>query len=378
MKPLVIDVEGDSEGHVFNYKHKMYLLGLRDDKNTWQFPIEWDDKPYGLRIIEAQKIIDDHDLVIAFNLKHDLLWCRRYGLKITQKLWCCQYAEYCISGQSWRLPDLDTAAQRRGLPGKLPWNWDISFNRQPMAEGLAYNGRDLDIELGLFYKQVEYLKDKEQLKRLIWNGSQDLGVTAEMEWNGLKYDTKRSLAEGHRLLLSIEDRRAKLRTLITAPQVNFESPKHVSAILYGGEISYDEREPYEFHYAHNRKPPVTKYRKLRKSLSFPRLVEPLNGTANNNGFSTEEGILLRLKATGLAKDIIDTLLEIRGWNKLVDTYYHGIPKLALEMGWESDVIHGQLHHCVTATGRLSSSKPNQQNLEHGVRECLVTRYAVEG
>jgi DNA polymerase I-like protein with 3'-5' exonuclease and polymerase domains len=378
-KPLVIDVEGDSEGHVFNYDHKMYMLGLHNGKETWQFPIEWiPGEPYGHHIKEAQEIINAHTLLIGANFKHDLLWCRRYRLNTqSHAVWCLQYAEFCLSGQTWRLPDLDTACKNRGIEGKIPWDWSKPFNTYPWEDAARYNGRDLAIELALFWAQVEVLKEKPQLKKLIWHGSQDLQITAEMEWNGLKYDHELSISKGTALLNDVSRLEAELRGLLDsswAGKVNWGSPAHLSALLYGGDITWEERVPYEFVYKNPKKPPVTKFKTVEKSITLPRLVEPLKGSENSNGFSTEEGVLKRLKPTGLAVDIISRLLEIRGLNKLVGTYYHGIPKLAKEMNWENNIIHGQLHHCVTQTGRLSSSKPNQQNIDYGVRQCLITRF----
>lgn len=375
MKPLVVDVEGQADGHVFNYNHKMFMLGLYNGKEKWQFPIEWDDKPYGHHIKEAQEIIDAHDILIGANFKYDLQWGRRYGLQTqARNIWCLQYAEYVLSGQTWRMPDLDTACKNRGIEGKVPWDWSKPFNSYPWEEAAAYNGKDLEIEFALFQKQVEFLQDKPQLKRLIWNGCQDIAITAEMEWNGLKYDHDLSLRKGHEILQEVVRVQMALSNLVGIPQVNWGSPSHLSAVLYGGEISYIEKEPFLFTYKDPRRPPINKMRKVETVLKLPRLVEPLKGSENTNGFSTDEGILKRLKATGKAKDVIELLLESRGLNKLVGTYYHGIPKLATEMCWESGIVHGQLHHCVTQTGRLSSSKPNQQNIDYGVRSCLVSRF----
>lgn len=376
MKPLVIDVEGDSEGHVFNYGHKMYMLGLHNGKQSWQFPIEWDDKPYGHHIQEAQAIIDAHDLLVGANFKHDLLWGRRYGLRTkTHKVWCLQYAEFILSGQTWRMPDLDTACKNRGLEGKILWDWSKPFNTYPWEQAAAYNGKDLAIELALFWAQVEALKDKPQLKRLIWNGCQDLQVTAEMEWNGLKYDHDLSIRKGTELLQEVSKIEHRLSEIAQVPQwFKWGSPRHMSALLYGGECSAEVRESFTFAYKDPKRPSIEKSKKVKKVHTFPRLVEPLNGSKNSNGYSTEEGILKRLRPVGLAREIIGGLLDIRGLNKLIGTYYHGIPKLAVEMNWENNIIHGQLHHCVTGTGRLSSSKPNQQNIDYGVRSCLITRF----
>lgn len=381
MKPLVIDVEGSMDGHVFNYNHKMYMLGLYNGEEKWVFPIEWDSLPYGGHIRHAQGIIDRHDLLIGANFKHDIQWCRRYGLKTQhKKIWCLQYAEFCLSGQTWRMPDLDTACKNRGLEGKLDtihvnyWDKGLEINAAPWDEACAYNRRDLEQELALFRKQVEVLQGTPQLKRLIWNGCQDLHITAEAEWNGLKYDTDLSLRRGNDILLEMAKIEGQLTALAGVPHINWGSPAHLSSLLYGGEVPYTEIQSYTFTYANPKRPPANKTRKAKKLLLLPRLVEPLKGSENDNGFSTEEGILQRLKATGKARDIIDLLLTRRGLGKLVSTYLHGLPKLAKEMNWENDIIHGQLHHCVAQTGRLASSKPNQQNLDYRVRDCIISRF----
>jgi DNA polymerase I-like protein with 3'-5' exonuclease and polymerase domains len=81
-----------------------------------------------------------------------------------------------------------------------------------------------------------------------------------------------------------------------------------------------------------------------------------------------------LHASGEVRDIINTILERNKLAKLQGTYYEGIPKLYSEMQWENQTIHGQLNHCVAGTGRLASSKPNQQNLDERVQVCIETRF----
>lgn len=381
MKPLVIDVEGSMDGHVFNYNHKMYMLGLYNGEEKWVFPIEWDSLPYGSHIRHAQGIIDRHDLLIGANFKHDIQWCRRYGLKTQhKKIWCLQYAEFVMSGQTWRMPDLDTACKNRGLEGKIDtiklnyWDKGLEINSAPWEEAVAYNGRDLEIEFRLFEAQKRELQDNVRLKRLIWNGCQDLHITAEAEWNGLKYDTELSLRRGQGILLEVARIEEGLSALVGVPHINWGSPAHLSALLFGGPLKFIESEAFTFTYKDSKRPPVNKTRKVNKVLTLPRLVEPLKGSENTHGYSTDESVLKRLRATGTARDIIESLLQIRGLNKLVSTYLHGIPKLAVEMGWEGNVVHGQLHHCVAQTGRLASSKPNQQNLDYRVRDCIISRF----
>lgn len=378
-KYLIIDVEGPLDGHPFTPAHRLSLIGLYDGHSYSLFDIEHTGTPYGPAIPQIQKIVDDCDVLVAFNSKYDLHWLRRYGIKFHhKKLWCLQYAEFCMSGQSWAYPDLDTSCKNRGLEGKSTyiadtyWNKGIDTVHIPWGELAEYNKKDLEIEWNLFWAHVEYLKDKPQLKKLIWYGCQDLLVTEEMEWNGIKYDTEKSLSIGDSLLVESRSMDAKLGEFTMGVPVLFSSPAQLSALLYGGVIHEETKEPYTFYYKDGRT--AEKVRKMVKEHTLPRLVEPLKGTKNANGFSTDEGTLKRLKANGKAKQIIELLLRKRELDKKVGTYYHGIPKLARERQWENNLIHGQLNHCTAATGRLASQKPNQQNLDYSVRECIVTRF----
>jgi DNA polymerase I-like protein with 3'-5' exonuclease and polymerase domains len=152
----------------------------------------------------------------------------------------------------------------------------------------------------------------------------------------------------------------------------WSSPSQLSAVLYGGTIKEEYKEEYEYTYKDGHV--AKKLRNAVRELHFPQLVKPLPNTKNNNGYSTDEGTLKKLKSSGKAKQIISLLLRKRELDKAVGTYYHGLPKLIQEKGWEGNLIHGQLSHCRAATGRLSSKEPNQQNLDYGVRECIITRF----
>jgi DNA polymerase I-like protein with 3'-5' exonuclease and polymerase domains len=58
----------------------------------------------------------------------------------------------------------------------------------------------------------------------------------------------------------------------------------------------------------------------------------------------------------------------------VSTYYRGLLKLATELNWKENKIHGQLNQCVARTGRLSSSKPNLQNFDGGIKGLFYSRF----
>lgn len=374
MKPLVIDCETTSnhDGHPFDPLNKLLFIGLFNGVEHHLLNVEFAElRPYGDILKRAQEVIDSHDLLILFNAKFDLHWLRRYGIKTKhKKIWDLQYAEFCLSGQTWKMPDCDTSCKNRGLVGKHPFDFTVSHTEQAWK---TYLTQDLSCEYELFQVQTELLKTAPLLKKLIWNGCQDIAITQEMEWNGLKYDFEKSLEMGDAILRDIELVNGALYSLFPTPHVNWGSPEHVSAILYGGKVSYEEAEPFIFTYKNGKT--KEKLKKTEKFLEFERVVEPIKGSGlkKDGLFSTEEGYLRKLKCYGKAKEIVGLLLKSREYNKRVSTYFHGIPAMAEKYGWDG-VIHGQLNHCVAATGRLSSSKPNQQNLEQGVRECLVTRF----
>lgn len=382
-KYLVIDIEGPifNNGHPFTPRNRLSLVGLFDGSSYHVYDIEHSGRPYGDAIKAIQALVDAADVLIAFNSKFDLHWLRRYGIKfLHKKLWCLQYAEFCISGQVWAYPDLQTASILRGGVGKSDyieknyWSKGIETIHVPWHELKDYNEQDCKVEWDLFWAQVEFLKANPQLKKLIWHGSQDLLVTEEMEWNGLKYDLEKSKRIGDELLGMVGNCDSDLSKLIYPVPVDWASSQQVSAALYGGIIKEEYKEEYEFIYKDGRK--ARKLRNAVREHSLPRLVEPLRGSQGKKEgiFATDEGTLKRLKATGKAEQIISLLLRKRELDKKVGTYYHGFPNLYREKEWEDGILHGQLNHCRAASGRLSSNKPNQQNLEYGVRECIITRF----
>ena len=106
------------------------------------------------------------------------------------------------------------------------------------------------------------------------------------------------------------------------------------------------------------------------------MIEPLKGSelAKEGYYSTNEDVLRSLKANAKGKKIIDALLERRGLEKLRGTYYDGIPNLLAEHDWQDSIVHGAFNQCVTITGRLSGTKPNQQNLPGDCKRFCISRY----
>lgn len=387
MRPLCIDVETTTfeKGNSYAQRNKLCLVGLFDGILYRHFDIQWTEHPFGDQLLQIRDILTRYDLLVGFNFKFDLSWMRRYDI-IPDYNQCSvfdtQLVDFILGGQREAFPSLDDVSRKHDFVGKASHidDWvarGLDTPEFPREEFLAYLEQDCKLTWQVFQQQLEELEEQPKLKRLCWNSCQDLRVTAEMEWNGLKYDIDKSRRMGDEFLVEIQEIDTQLQEL--APDVGdkWNSNDWLSAILYGGCVFVDGVEEYSFTHKDGR---VTqKSRKIKKPIRFERLVEPLKGSKlkKEGFFSVDENNLKHLKATGKAKKIIDLILERNKLEKKVGTYFHGIPKLYEKMDWSDNILHGQLTHAAAVTGRLSSSKPNQQNLDKEVRKCIVSRFKMK-
>lgn len=393
MNPLILDTETTTfqKGHPFSEINKLCYVGSRTSGKSHLYPIEYSPvAAYGDNLRSIAAAVSSASLFVAFSAKFDIHWLRRYGIQWSAhlRLWDLQLAEFIISNQRTLFPDLNSCCISRGLPGKLDivkteyWDKGIDTTGVPEPTLRAYLEQDLRSEENLFWAQVEYLKDKPALKRLIWHACQDLLVTAEMEWNGIAFDMEKSLRIGDDKLRQANDLNNELDGIFGSPigsgppfRINWGSGPQLSAVLYGGVIKVDGKEEYEFVYKDGRR--KTKTRNVERSIQLPRLLAPLRGSElkEKGRYKTDEGTLASLRATGRAKEIIKLVLQQKKLDKAVGTYFHGFPKRYKEMQWTNNILHGQLNHCTAVTGRLASSKPNLQNMDPGLLECIMTRFS---
>ena len=107
------EVTTSNKGNPFDQTNKAVCLGLKDNnEDAWcDFTL---DSP-----IQNYCNPDVWDLYVFFNAKFDLHWYRRVGFKLPNKIWCCQVAEFLLSGQKQRYPSLEEAAVKYGLGHKI-------------------------------------------------------------------------------------------------------------------------------------------------------------------------------------------------------------------------------------------------------------------
>ena len=377
MKELVLDVETTTfqKGNPFSRQNRLILGGLFDGTSSKYFGegISTNLDPSDLNSI----------LLIGFNIKFDLHWIKRtYGTLFHNiSIWDCQLAEFLLSNQREPFPNLDSVANRYALGTKLDtiktkyWDNGIDTDQVPIEELQEYLDQDLKLTYELYKQQQIKLKEAGLLP-LFRLQCADLIVLEEMEWNGIKLDTTLCLEKEKETEEELKNIDISLKNFHDPNlPINYNSRDHLSCLLYGGTIIEDVRIPVGV-YKTGEKVGLPRYKILTYEHELPRLIEPLKGSEllKEGYYSTNDETLRQLRTTKKFKSLIQLILRRAELSKIQGTYYRGLPNLINEMDWKPGYLYGQLNQCVAVTGRLSASKPNQQNFAGDVKECLITRF----
>lgn len=282
----------------------------------------------------ARKIIDifkpvyeNADILkIGQNLKYDIEVLHNYGVEVCGEMFDTMIAHYLIQPELRHNMDymaeiyLDYRTihieEIIGPKGKGQKNMrDLS-----PTEVYEYAAEDADITLRLKNKLEPELK-KFGAEELFYNIEMPLmPVLAEMEMNGVCLDTA-SLKETSTVLTNRMHDIEKRIYELAGTEFNIASPKQV------GEILFDKL----------------------------CIVEKAKKTKTGQ-YVTSEEVLQQLKGK---HEIVADILEHRGLKKLLGTYVDALPKLVNK---KTGHIHTSFNQTITATGRLSSSDPNLQNI----------------
>lgn len=326
--------------------------------------------------------LDASDFLVFFNAKFDLHWLRRgHGWYPSQKqrIWCCQLAHFMLSGQEKPYPSLEEVANHYGIKrgadkgSSAYWARGIDTPDIPKETVLEDLKNDLLVTYEVYQKQLADFSNRPLLFNLFRLHCDDTLVLADIEWNGLSFNAEKSKEQAEQTRVEIGKLEEQLRNVLPAVPINWDSPDHISCLLYGGTIVEDKKIVAGVfktgsHVGQQR----FKHEKVEHEL--PQLCKPLEGTklSKESRWSTDESIIRQL--TG-AKEIRELLLKRSKLSKELD-YLDGLPRLIDEMDWDSCTLHSSFNQCVAATGRLSSSKPNVQNLTDGVLSLVETRYEI--
>ena len=304
---------------------------------------------------EAQNIVDrfkaiyenPNTLKVGQNIKYDLEVLRSYGVALQGPLFDTMVAHYLLQPELRHNMDFMAEVYLNyetvhidaliGPKGKAQKN----MRELPPSEVYNYACEDADITLQL--KNVLQPKLVEAGVERLFNEVEMplIPVLAEMECNGVRIDTA-ALKETSQVFT---ERMLQLEQEIyqaAGKTFNVASPKQVGDILFGEMKIID-------------KPKKTK----------------------TGQYVTSEEVLQTLRSK---HPIVAHILDYRALKKLLGTYVDALPKL---INPRTGHIHTSFNQAVTATGRLSSSDPNLQNIpvrgEDGkeIRKCFIPEEGCE-
>jgi DNA polymerase I-like protein with 3'-5' exonuclease and polymerase domains len=387
---LNFDVETSTKnkGNPFTASGKLISYSVKQDDHPVSFNY-YTDIDF---LRELRESFAKAKLIVGFNVKFDLHWARRMGIRVPDqvRVWDCQIAEFIIRGQQGSYPSLDECLAMYGLGAKddkIAEYWRLGIDTQdiPVDELKFYNNLDVELTSKLRAAQLEVMTPKQRMLCFIMG--LDLLVLAEMEWNGIKFDVETCEREAAETKTKFDNCTEELLAFAPTPELNLDSGQHLSCLLYGGMFEIDHVTTVEAVYKSGPKKGLTYLKNQHNVVAYScePLFRPLPNTQaklpmklsdgkEQPWFLTNEDILKQLKApTKLHKQVIAILLERAEYGKLLDTYYEKLPLLLDKMEW-GEYLHGQYNQVVAATGRLSSNGPNMQNFSGNVDKLLVSRY----
>ena len=265
-------------------------------------------------------------LKIGQNIKYDMEVLANYGVELAGEMFDTMLAHYLLQPEQrhnmddmaetylgYRTIHIDELIGPKGKGQK-------SMRDLPPAEVYEYAAEDADVTL-----KLKNLLEPKLKEAGVWQLFSEVEmplvrVLASMERNGVRLDTG-SLKETSQILTArMNDIEQEIYQL-AGEEFNIASPRQVGEILFG---------------------------KMK-------IVEKPKKTKTGQ-YVTSEEVLQQLRGKS---EIVGKILEHRGLKKLLGTYVDALPKL---VNPRTGHIHTSFNQTVTATGRLSSSDPNLQNI----------------
>ncbi len=297
------------------------------ENEAWYVPVP-QNREEALRRLSslAPALENDQILKIGQNIKFDILAVRKYNIQVKGKLFDTMIAHYLLNPELRHGMDYlaETYLKYKPVPieeliGPKGKN-QKTMRDVPVSVVAEYAAEDADVTLKLKNYFEPELKTA-GIEELFYNIEMPLiYVLADMEYTGVTLDTV-ALKQSSELLTE------KLRLLekeiheLAGMSFNINSTRQVGEVLFD-RLKVDD--------------------KVKKTKT--------------GGYSTSEDVLEKIRTK---HPIVDKLLEYRGLKKLLSTYIDALPVL---INPQTGKIHTSYNQAVTATGRLSSTNPNLQNI----------------
>ena len=292
---------------------------------AWYVPFLEKDTPEYAEIVrplfENEKIAK-----IGQNIKFDLMVLRRLGITIRGRMYDTMILHYLLDPESRH--NMNALAEKylnykpieiETLIGK--GSKQLTMDLVNVERVKEYAAEDADVTLQL--KQALYpMIEQIGLQHLYFEIEEPMiAVLADIEMAGVRIDSEALAVYAVELNRKLAELEAAIRTEAGEPNLNINSARQLGEVLFG-KMRIAE------------KPKMTKTKQL----------------------CTDEDYL---QSFARKHRIVDLILEYRGVKKLLSTYVEALPQL---VNRSTGRIHTSFNQAVTATGRLSSTNPNLQNI----------------
>lgn len=260
---------------------------------------------------------------IGIELKQFILYFHKRGFELKGELIDLEVMHYLISPER---------SHKISYLAKGYLDLDIEAVQQSVKQPKLFEEMNIEVDDSSYYSEVAVYFDLEKKlhEDLEKNGAIDLytqieqpliSVLADLEIQGFKIDNKHLQQYGNLLLEEMNKSESRIKSLADEPDLNVASPKQLGVVLFD---------------------------KLK-------ITEKAKVTANKS-YSTDEETLLKLWDK---HPIISEILEYRNIRKLISTYIEPLIQISDP---KTGKIHTTFNQTLTSTGRLSSIKPNLQNI----------------
>lgn len=292
---------------------------------AWYVPFLEKDTPEYAEIVRP--LFEDEKIAkIGQNIKFDLMVLRRLGITIRGRMYDTMILHYLLDPESrhnmnalaekylnYKPIEIETLIDK----GSKQLTMDL-VNVERVKE---YAAEDADVTLQL--KQALYpMIEQIGLQHLYFEIEEPMiAVLADIEMAGVRIDSEALAVYAVELNRKLAELEAAIRTEAGEPNLNINSARQLGEVLFG-KMRIAE------------KPKMTKTKQ----------------------FCTDEDYL---QLFARKHRIVDLILEYRGVKKLLSTYVEALPQL---VNRSTGRIHTSFNQAVTATGRLSSTNPNLQNI----------------
>lgn len=300
-------------------------FSIKKDQGFY-IPVSADRKEAEATVALLNSIFNSGKLLVAQNVKYDIIVLRRYGATFSENIFDTMIAHYLVQPELRH--NLDYLSElylnyekisTEQLIGKKGKN-QLSMRDIPVETVSQYACEDADCTLQLMPILKEEM-EKRGVTKLFDEVEMPLTQSLiEMELNGVAIDTEALNIYAERLQVEISSLELQIMD-IAGVTFNIASPKQL------GEVLFDT---------------LKLNAKAKKTKS--------------GQYQTGEEVLTKLATK---HEIAKLILEFRGLKKLLSTYVQALPEL---VNSETGRIHTSFNQTVVSTGRLSSTNPNLQNI----------------